>query len=407
MNFNSLLVIPMFLCGAYVTPALATYEKELATVDQWIKERKYQTAAEFIHRHKLNRDPRFTRRYVHVLARRYVATTRFSTFLIKDLAPDEEVDSLRREKNIAERGAVKKYVLDIDEFLYQQLKKYPESIDIQFAIGDYLSSYVQCRCHTTKYFHGKGDAGFYVRAYDAGVYDDWSLLRIGRSLLYARNSETDGRAIGFLKMSHDLNPGDLYATYYLGVAYYHQRDLENANEYAARVLGKFASPVRNADAYDIYGQINRDLGRDEVAEESFRRALGYAKGHKESFSSLLRLYVANAENEKYRNEVKRYIAQDYADQELIGNYVYYLQKYGMSEVDSALVESLGSAAPGTPMEVGVLNFNLGFIYQNFGDAAKARQHYGKSLTGFQGIKEPPHDSIEEVHRMLSWLGKER
>lgn len=405
VNLKSRFALLALLIGVQASAAFAEYEKELGTVDKLIKERKYQSAAEFINQHKLSRDPRFTRRYVHVLARRYIATTGFSTFVLKDLEPGEEVDRLRSDASVAKSNAVKKYVLDMDELLHQQLGKYPESMDIQFAIGDYLSSYVFCQCHTTKYFHGKGDAGFYQRAYEAGIYDDWSLLRIGYSLLYARDTKDFSKAIGFLKKSHELNPENHVVSLFLGSGYYHQRDLENAKYYATRALGKFASPAMNADSYYNYAQISRDLGQYEAAEKNFITALGIAKGHKESFSGLLQLYGAKAESQKYFNLVKQSISRDFADQELIGNYVHHLQNHGLNEIDNRLVEWLATVKPDKPIEVGVLNFNLGFIHQNFDDGVKAEHYYLKSLAGFKKMKKPPVESIHEVERMLGWLGK--
>lgn len=400
----------VLLCGLYASPTIAKYEKELGAVDKLIKERKYRTAADFINKRKLSRDPRFTRRYVHILARKYIATKKLYTFAIKDLKSDERLEKLRGKKYYFKGGVIKKrgfktYILNMDKFLYQQLKKHPRSPDIQLAIGDYLSASVLCQCHSPKYFIGKKDADFYARANNAGVYDNWSLLRIGYNLLYTGGKQGLDKSIGFLKKSHELNPKANDVVYYLAIAYHFKRDLDNANRYASEALGKFTSPSRNADSYTLHGRINTDLGYYKLAEQSFRAALSYDKAHKGAFSGLLRLHLTEGENEKYTSEVKRYLAQNYSDKRLFNNYIYHLESYGMREIDRTLISSLATVKISKPMEIGVFNYGLGRIYQSLGQRKPARHHFLKSLGAFKSMRKPPRESVNAVNNSLLRLGK--
>lgn len=392
--------------GAHTVPASAKYENEIGVVDKLVAARKYQSAAEFISDRQLIEDPRFARRYVHVLARHHLATNDFTAFAVKDLAPDEELDRLRRLRNGADVTGVKHYSLDMDEFLYRQLKEHPKSQDIQFAIGDYLSASALCECRPTKYFKGKEDADYYKRAYEGGIYDDWSLFRIGYSLLYTRRDEDLAESIRFLEKSRELNPQSAYATYHLAIAHYFRRDLERAHRYATDALGKFADRSLNANAYAIHGRVNTELKRYDLAEQSFRTALEYDKWHKQAFAGLLRLHLSAGNTERYGNEVKRYLAQDYADPKRFENYSYYLDTYGMTEVDRALIQSLGGVALTKPEEIGMFNLRLGDFHQNLGELSAALQYYEKSRKGFKRMRNPPAVTLREIDRSIANLRNE-
>ncbi len=387
----------------------------LRTIDNYINNRQYQSALHYIQEKNLLHKPIFTRRAIQIVARYYISTQNFRRFTVKNITPEETISSLRQQ-HITSPKALPALPLNIDSLLYQQLKKHPNSPDIQFAIGDYLSFSSLCRCHISKFFKGKMDADFYTRAYDKGVYDAWSLYRMGMHGIYSRDKNVPTKAISLLKrslsMGQKTHPDPLQINYLLAAAYFHNRNYKQANFHANNIIGKFDTAKANAEAYTLYGRINSALGYFRVAKNSFRKAMGYMKHHQKLFSEVLLLHIKQGEKDndpvmaanKYQAEVKKYLSENYAKQELYDNYSMHIDQYGMGQNDLKVLTLLGTLTLSNPQDMGILNYNLGKLYYRYGRRIEAQKYSRKALLAFKTMPNPPQSVIKRINNMLYQLG---
>lgn len=395
-------------------------ETQLQTITSYIDNKHYYSAFQFIQNKNLLQQPVFTRRAIQILTRYSISINGFQSFIVKNIAPGETLNRLRQQSTkISQKLSAAyqlKIKLDIDTLLYKQLNKYPKSPAIQFAIGDYLSFASLCRCHTSKFFKGKKDSDFYTRAYNKGVYDAWSLYRMGMQGIYSRDKTSANNAIKSLKqslaMSTKINPSPQQINYLLAAAYYHRKDFNQANFHANNIIGQFDTAKNNAEAYTLYGRINSALGHFRVAKNSFRKAMGYMKHHHKLFSEVLLLHIKQGQKDNdpvtaakhYQSEVQKYLSENYAKQELYDHYSMHIDQHGMGQNDLKVLTILGGLTLANPQDMGMLNYNLGKLYYRYGRRTQAQKYSRKALQAFKTMPNPPQRVIKKINNMLYQLG---
>jgi hypothetical protein len=104
-------------------------------IDVLIKGKKYLSAAALIARDKtLMDDPAIFRKYIDLLTDYFASNINGRIFAMKDLASGEEIETIR-EKG----GNFELIPGDVQELIAGKLKKFPDSPQIQFAVGKYLA----------------------------------------------------------------------------------------------------------------------------------------------------------------------------------------------------------------------------------------------------------------------------
>lgn len=381
-------------------PALATYEKEEAEIQALVGDAKYQSAATYIYDHpNLRAEPRFIRLYTHLLTTQYVFTINFDFFGLKDLKKGERVEDYRGKK-----GTYQLIGGPLEELLYQSIKKNPDSPDLNFAIGEYLSRGETCGCREPRPLRDlKGDDGtFFLKAEKGGVADAWSLFRIG---VHQQNDGQIDNAIAYYKKSLALDPNSVDATYNIAAAYFAKQDDQTALRYAEKALGKYNSNNLNADTYHLHGAILDALKRDAEAEKSLEQALKLQPWHGEAFATLLGLYRRTRQDAKYIQHVQDFIALDYGNTYTFNAYVSYLQKAGQTDSDRKIEKALLALKPKDEQQNGALYFNLARMADLRSDKIEALRRYERSLAAFKTMKEPPEGAIPAVTRRIQELAQ--
>lgn len=380
-------------------PAQAAFEKEEAEIKALVEDGKYQSAASIINgRPELLAEPRFVRLYTHILTTKYAYAINFSIFALTDLNKGERIEDYRGKP-----GSYQMVGGPLDELLYARIKKNPDSPELNYAVGEYLSRGEACGCREPgplKDLPGN-DSGYFLRAYQAGVADAWSLFRIG--VHYQGAGKLDD-AITFYKKSLALNPGDLDATYDLAATYYAKGDDKTALGYVKKVLGRYPDAGLDADAYALHGVILVALKHDAAAEKSFEQALDRQAWHDRAFPELLALYRRTKQNAKYVQRTLDYIALDYGNTYMFNVYLGYLQKAGQTDLDRKIERHLLALKPTDPQQIGALYFNLGRMADMRDDEAEAARRYQLSLAALKTLKEPPQGAIAAITQRLNELG---
>lgn len=384
---------------AAVGSAQAAFDKEEAEIKALVADGKYESAASLINgRPELLTEPHFVRLFTHLLTTKYIYTINFSIFALKDLKKGERVEDHR-----GKQGTYKMVGGPLDALLYQRIKQNPNSPELNYAVGEYLSRGDECGCREAgplKDLPGN-DATYFLKAYKAGVADDWSLFRIGV------DHQQEGRlddAIVFYKKAQALNPAEINPTYNLAAVYYVKKDYTTANRYVEKVLGKYDDSSFNADTYALHGMILTALKDYAGAEKSLDQALKIKNWHKEAFTTLLAIYRQTKQNDKYVRRAQDFIALDYGNTYTFNVYVDYLQQAGQTDLDKRVEQYLLALDLKDSQQIGALYFNLGRMADQRDDKAEAVRRYKKSLAALKTLKEPPEGAIPALTKRIGELG---
>ncbi len=395
---HDLLVLLLGLLVAF--PAFAKFEKEQAALDALVAKRQYASAAEYIHsRPNLLEEPRFFRQLSHILTNYYTFQVNFGLFATRDLKDGERLEDVRGAK-----GDHKMVGGDWEKSLYDALKEHPESPDISFAVGEYLSLGQLCGCATLRLFRGEqtDDFRYFERAYKGDVFDYWSLFRMGNH--YASGPNPDLKiATGYFEKSLKLNPDYTETHYNLASVYYSQGDYKAAKKHSAKTLGKYHDATLNADSYANYGRIETALGNYSSAEKNYQKAREYVFWHAPTFDGLANLYRKTKRFDVYKKTVSDYIALDYGNTYTFNIYVDYLADQGLIQSDREIVAELAKRQYSRTEEVGAVFFNLGRIAEMDGNKTLASQHYARSLEALKKLPQPPPGAIEALTQSINRL----
>ncbi|MHB8455878.1 MAG: tetratricopeptide repeat protein [Acidiferrobacterales bacterium] len=390
----------MFVLVALLAPGIAqaAFKKEDAEVKALIAAGKYQSAAKFINGHPdLMAQPQFVRLFTHLLTTQYVYSVNFSIFALKDLKKGERVEDFR--------GKPGRYQLvggPLDELLYKQIRKNPDSPDLNYAVGEYLSRGEACGCRAAGPLKDlSGDDGtYFLKAYQAGVADGWSLFRIGM------HQQMQGRlddAITFYKKSLAREPGNIDATYNLAAVYYMKHDYGAARGYADKSVGKYRNVDLNADSYALQGMILAGLGNNAAAESSLEQALHLKSWHVQAFTALLALYRRTGQNDKYVQLAQHFIALDYANTYTFGAYIDYLKGAGETALDRKVERSLLALSLPDAQQIAAVYFGLGRMADMRNDKAEAVRRYQRSLAALKSLRKPPQGAIPAITQRIAEL----
>jgi tetratricopeptide (TPR) repeat protein len=401
MRANSSRDFTVLLIGLLVAfPAFAKFEKEQAALDALMAKRQYASAAEYIHsRPNLLNEPRFFRQLSHILTNYYTFQVNFGLFATRDLKEGERLEDVRGAK-----GDHKMVGGDWEKSLYDTLKKHPESPDINFAVGEYLSLGQLCGCTSLRLFRGEqaDDFFYFERAYKGDVFDYWSLFRMGNH--YAGGPSPDlKKATGYYEKSLKLNPDYTETHYNLASVYYSLGDYVSAKKHSAKTLGKYPDATLNADSYANYGRIEAALGNYTSAEKNYQKAREYVFWHAPTFNELANLYRKTRRFDAYKKTVNDYIALDYGNTYTFNVYVDYLADHKLIKEDREIVTELAKRQYSRTEEIGAVFFNLGRIAEMERNTALAAQHYAKSLGALKKLPNPPPGAIEALTHSINRL----
>jgi tetratricopeptide (TPR) repeat protein len=378
-------------------PAYAKFEKEQTDIDAMLAKRQYASAASYINdRPDLLKDPRFLRQLSHILVNYYTTTINFGLFALKDLKEGERLEDFRGAK-----GEHKMVGGDLEKVLHDALKGRPESPDVNFAVGEYLSRGQSCGCGTPQLFLGEqaDEYPYFNHAYKGGIYDYWSLFRMGNYYLSEPHVYVT-KAVSFYEKSLKLNP-DYTETYFnLASIYYSKGDYKTAKLHATKTLGKYSDSTLNADAYANYARIEAALGNRASAETSFLQAFQLKRWHERTFTGLIGLYRTDKRFDAYKKTIKNYIALDYSNTYTFNVYVDYLANAKITDTDREIVRELAKQQFSRTEETGAVFFNLGRIAEMDNDKNLAVQHYRTSLDALKKLREPPPGAITALTQSI-------
>ena len=377
----------------------ANFEIEQATINKMVINRQYASAGLYINnRADLLKEPRFLRQLSHILVTDYTMAISFELFALKDIHDGERLEELR--------GAPGTYQLvggEWEKVLYEAFQKYPESPDINFAVGEYLSRKEVCSCGNAEYFVGEQarDYRYFDLAYKAGIVDYWSLFRIGNH--YFRNPGGARQAVFFFLKSLALNPENIDANYNIASAYYQIKDYPAAKVYAEKTLGQYHDASFNADTYVTYARIEAALGNHSAAERAYQKAIALKDWDERAFTGLLDIYRTTKRFGEYKQRVAEYIALDYSNTYTFNVYVDYLSQAGMVSADREIMREFALKTFTRPEERGAVFFNLGRIAEIEKNDRVALVYYDKSLAALKELKLPPQGSMEALTQAISNL----
>lgn len=387
-------------CLTLLGPATARseFEKEQTDIDRLVAQRRYRSAAAYIHeRPELRSQPRFLRQLSHLLVGFYAHTINFRLFGLRDLADGEDIAKVR--------GTPGQYVIiggDLEKLLHDAVAARPDDPDIQFAVGEYLARGEACGCARPTLFVGDGAHAYpyFERAHRAGVFDGWSLFTMGVHHLSSEKPADLRKALELFEHALKLEPDLVDAHYDAAIACLQLGDHGAARVHSAKALGRYGSAELDADAYNVHARIEAAAGNTAAAEKAFDQALTLRPGHAGAFSGLLALLRSAKRFDDYGRRAAAFIALDRANTYPFGVYLDDVARAGVTDADRALGRELAKRAYTRPEEVGAVFYGLGRLAELDSDRALAHRHYTRSLAALRSQEKPPPGSIDALTALV-------
>lgn len=378
-------------------PARADFEKEQSEFDAMVAQRKYQSAAAYIQgRPDLMAQPRFLRRLSHVLVTYYTMNINFTFFAVKDLQEGERIEDLRGAPGTHQLASG-----DWEQVLFEAMEKRPADPDLNFAVGEYLSRGQACGCARPQRFVGaKGDEfPYFERAYRAGIFDYWSLFRMGVHHM-AGDTAALHTAVHLFDESLKEKPDHVATHYNEAVAHVWLGEYALARAHSLQALGRYGNPALDADTYNVQARIELALGDRAAAGKAFARALELKSSHPDAFTGFLGLLRADGQFAEYKRRVLAFAALDFANTWPLGVYAEYVRKAGATDADREIARSLAARQYARDEEVGAVFYNLGRMAEWDGERTLAHARFRKSLEALKRCQRAPPGSIEALTELV-------
>lgn len=395
------ILIILVLLAVGVSAHAADRQQILDKVDELIRTKKYQTAAEFLLKdNQAKKEPELFLKYVMLVTNYYAHAFNFKMFAMRDLTRDEDIMKVR--------GTIGDFIItggDIEEDIQEMEKKYPRNGYINFAIGYYISRAVSCGCEggLTHYATDFNNEYKYLKsAFDHKLYDDWTLFRLGQYNQEANHTELAKKFYDLSLVEGSDNP-DLFYNY--AIIDFQSRDYSHALNFVDKAIKGYTEKYLLADSYHLKGVILNETGESKRAQEQYKKGLDIVAWHTENFKSLASLLKRAGKRSEYVVIVKKYIALDYSNSFLFNNYLVMLEEEGISDVDMEIERYLISLENLRSKEIGALYFNLGRFAEMNQNKDDALKRYRIALNAFSKVEDIPDGAIEALEMRLSELEK--
>ncbi len=376
--------------------ATAENQNKLKEVNKMIDERKFASAANLIARDEgLMNDPKSIMKLTDLLIDNYLTAINYKLFGLKDLEKGELVKDLR-----GKAGTYEIIEGDLEKLLYEKIKKHSDDPYLNFAVGKYISRGYNCKCLKPEFFPDdpNGDFQYFEKANKKGIYNYWSLFRIG--FHYHQKGDVDNAILHYEK-SFNENSSHTPTIHNLSILYLNQNKLEKALFYSNKAIGKYEDPAYDTDTYHLNGIVNWELKNYSQAEKSFKKALSLLNYHKGAFSSLLSFYRDRNNKEGYVQTVSRYISNDLGNIYYFNNYINFLSGSGLHSFDEEVYQLILKIQPKDSNKIGALYFNMGKFSLIKKDRESAIVHFKKSLSEFEKMESPPKGAINALKSMIA------
>lgn len=380
--------------------ALAGAAEAKDRVDDLVAGKKYLSAVTALKNDAgLFASPKGFARYVHLLIQYRAIDTNFHAFALRDLEKDEVLAEVRKMP-----GAATLVEPDLEAAIYERLAREPDSPELNFAAGEYLSRMAECECGAPKLFTGDGadDLAYFHKAAEKGVYDYWSLFRMGLEYHYAGDM---AHASDLYVRALKENPSYTPAAYNLSVVRLLSGDLSGAREALARALDKYPDSYRNSDTHHIMARIEEADGKPEEAEKEYLKAIEMNPVHETAGPDFMEFLKRRGRNGDYVKMALRYLSADLSTPYAFNIFLDYLMKAGTGDADRELFAELEKREFAETLKTGVFNYNLGRFALLLGERAKALARFRISLGVFERMQNPPEGAVDALKSLVSQTEK--
>lgn len=267
MRFINKYIISFLLL--FSTSLLSAQNAAIEKANQLIASQRYASAYEVLQGSDPNdQSPEIAIARINLLLNFYIRTDKFHAFGLKDIAPNQNLQEFR-ENNVP----VKMLTYKPDSILNKLIRQYPDNYKLYYALGNFYYEVHLVHPDDTWY---KPDSVVvanirenYLKAYNHGEFDYWSLFGIGYTYLL---DEHYNKAIQFLEHSVKLNP-DYSLTYYnLAYAYFSKEHTQKALSLALKAYDMQSIPIFKAETALLVATIYKELKNNQRSYEYLLKA---------------------------------------------------------------------------------------------------------------------------------------
>jgi len=395
--------ILVFLCIGLCGFAAEDFSKIKSGLEALLKQRKYETAFQFLE----GRDPNNENVEIALLKadlalKYFVKSIMHRTFCFKDLGPGETLDVLREST-----GNFNGHLFEIDKVLARLIEKHPQDGRLYKALGDFyydvFLKYPEWEMEKAEL--AKRIKENYRRSLDDRLADGNVYYALGYLELLENNFD---QAIPLLEESLRQNGQNAEGHYNLAYALLQKNDVEGVLKHAGRAGALYQDKSKKADAFRMIGAACAETGRTEEAIKSYETSLQIENNNYYSLKGLIPLYL---KAEKY-SEALRYSVDLFrldpknptVSQDLLAIYL----DVGGNHPDqlAKVFEELSAVFQNRDEELGNIYFHKAVLLQEIHDLKEARKSLEEAKRHFQKALPKDHAVFKEIEKMLERLDKE-
>ncbi|PLX42311.1 MAG: hypothetical protein C0608_03250 [Deltaproteobacteria bacterium] len=335
--------------------------------------------------------------YVDIVTGNYIFTPNFRDFLLADLKPGDDIASARTAANPAAPNEV-----GVEKLITSRLSIRPDSPYVNFAAGLLVSRGSECGCANFEALPSTrgAEVTYFEKAYNGGIYDYWSLFRLGLANQMIGDETGTVKALYFYKKSLELKDDFLPLRYNMGVLSLMTGQLSRAEEHARAALGKYGVPGKDADTYYLMARIKEAAGDDVETDAMYRKALELSPAHTYAFSSYLN-FLRNAKRfSSYEEEVLNGLGSPPSLSPLFPAYLDFLTGAGIEGIDRGIIKKLIEKNYKDPYECAATLSNLGRAAESRAEYAIALACYERALEGLESSPAAGENMVEDMRALV-------
>lgn len=376
------------LFGALLSlqPLAAMDAGQKAQLDNYLSQRKYLTAAQFLDKiDPLNKDPDALIQKIHVSINFFAQSVNHKLFAFKDLSDNETIDSVRKQ------GGTFQFVksIDVPAAVASLTASSPRDGRLYSALGDFYADVLR-RYGPNDPFPNAGKLAIdaYQKATALGAVDATNQAALGLLALqtqdYSLAQDSYKRALTF----EPENPDD---NYNLGFALMNLGKYSEAAKYSNVAYQKYTDPQRKRDAFLMYADTFLYQGKYAEALAIYNKILADEPNNLFPLRKQMQCYLGLGQMADLEKAFNNYLSLGGSDPNAVSRLSGVFQTASLVKIyiklaDQWLAQTSRNATAQSNQALGTVSYYEAFAYQAVGDQAmfrkrllEAKQYLGKVL----------------------------
>jgi len=371
-------------------------------IDSLIAKKQYLSAFEYLEqRDSANAQPDIVLQKVDVALKYYFDSEYHRAFSFINLRKGEKLEELRAINSHGETP----FVFVVDSVLIKLMDDYPNDYRLHKALAEYYN----------QIYYDFGDRWgqrsevllekshyYFIRAYEHGVYDYYSLYALG---YYQTLFENYFEAQRWYLKSLERKPDEPLTNYNLAVTYLFDGLPKKGIEYSEKAYELYADSLKKGDAARITGILYSKIGQEAQSMEYFQIANELSPNYRPNQLYLLKSYLQLNKDSLAKELGYKVLISSMHGPELAEEFIEMFDQFDKENELCQIFDRVLLNYSTDPEACGNICFHYGKLLYKMGERRKVKPMIKRSKNYFEQVFDPNHQVFEAIDQMLNMAGK--